>query len=108
MNRNKLSKGVGPDALPPNIFSLAPAGLTRDKSHLGISPAHSKANSLRKAFAHPSLLSLTIIVSSVSNNNPGTSGNLFMQSRSTEKPTPVPHISIYIASSNAFGSSTGK
>ena len=44
-NINKSINGAGPDALPPNVFSLAPAGLTNDTSHLGISPAHSNASS---------------------------------------------------------------
>ena len=35
-NLNKSSKGAGPDALPPNVFNLAPAGRTSDTSHLGI------------------------------------------------------------------------
>ena len=28
--RKMFSNGSGPDALPPNVFNLAPAGLTRE------------------------------------------------------------------------------
>ena len=35
-NLNRLSSGSGPDALPPNVLSGAPAGLTLLKSHVGI------------------------------------------------------------------------
>ena len=40
---NSSTSGAGPDALPPNVLSLAPAGRTRETSHLGISPAHRSA-----------------------------------------------------------------
>ena len=104
---NRSIKGAGPEALPPNVFSLAPAGLTSETSHLGTSPAHRSANTCLNALAQPSLLSLTIIVVSLS-NMVGTSGNLDMYCRSTLNPTPVPHSSINIASSKLLGSSTGR
>src|SRR5690606_18754161 len=37
-NLNKSSRGPGPEALPPNVLSLAPAGRTLETSHLGTSP----------------------------------------------------------------------
>jgi len=40
---NRSTNGAGPLALPPKIFSLAPAGRTLETSHLGISPAHRRA-----------------------------------------------------------------
>ena len=36
----RFFKGSGPDARPPKVFSLAPAGLTLLKSKLGISPSY--------------------------------------------------------------------
>ena len=36
VNLNKSSSGSGPLDLPPNVFSLAPAGLSFDKSQVGI------------------------------------------------------------------------
>jgi hypothetical protein len=37
---NKSINGSGPLALPPNVFSLEPLGLTLEKSQLGISPSY--------------------------------------------------------------------
>ena len=39
---NKSSNGSGPLDLPPNVLSLAPAGLSLDKSQEGICPAYNK------------------------------------------------------------------
>ena len=36
VNLNNSSRGSGPEALPPNVLRGVPAGLTFDKSHLGI------------------------------------------------------------------------
>ena len=35
-NSKRFTSGSGPDARPPNVLSLAPAGLTFDTSHVGI------------------------------------------------------------------------
>ena len=102
---NRSTKGAGPDARPPKVLSLAPAGRTLDTSHLGISPAYSILIRRRYAFAQPSLLSCTTIVESLSNSSSGTSGRLLMYWRSQENPTPVPHNRMNIASSKALGSS---
>ena len=48
------------------------------------------------------------MVCSDSKSFSGTSGRLDMYLDSTEKPTPVPHNNINIASSNDLGSSTGR
>ena len=40
MNENRSTKGAGPDALPPNTPSLAPAGRTLDTSQLGTLPEY--------------------------------------------------------------------
>ena len=106
-NSNSSSKGAGPLARPPNVFNLAPAGLTSDTSHCGICPAYSIAISSRNALAQPGLLSATFITVSLFSKCSFTIGNLSTFSLSTEKPTPVPHISTYIVSSNARGLSTG-
>ena len=108
VNLNNSSKGSGPLALPPKVFSFAPAGRTFDKFHLGISPEYNKAISCRKLLAQPSLLSDTDIVVSDSNIFSGISGSFCIYFCSTEKPTPVPQSKIYIASSKALGSSIGK
>ena len=108
MNENRSTKGAGPDALPPNTPNLAPAGRILDTSQFNTCPAYRELINLRNAFAHPSLLSATTMVSSTSNKVLGISGNLLIYCLSTEKPTPVPHNNIYIASSKAFGSSMGK
>ena len=42
---NRSTRGAGPEARPPKVFSLAPAGRTLDVSHLGISPEYSRATS---------------------------------------------------------------
>ena len=52
---NRSSKGSGPDALPPNVFSLAPAGRTLLKSHFGILPAYSKLINSLNPVAQPIL-----------------------------------------------------
>ena len=105
---NKSTSGSGPDALPPKVLSLAPAGRTPETSHLGTSPAYSKARTCRKALAHPSLESLTLMTVPLLYKSTGISGNLDTYFCSTLKPTPVPHNKIYIASSKALGSSIGK
>ena len=56
---NNSTRGSGPLARPPKVLSRVPAGLTADTSHLGTSPAHRRARTCRRAFAHPSLESLT-------------------------------------------------
>ena len=99
---NRLSNGRGPDDLPPNVFNLSPAGRTLDISHLGICPANNICINSLYAFAQPILESATTMVVSVSNNSSGTSGNFSTSLRSTENPTPVPHIKINKHSSNAF------
>ena len=73
---NSSIKGAGPEARPPNVLSLAPAGRTFDISHVGISPAYSIAINLRSPLAQPSLLSCTTIMSWLRNNVSGTSGSL--------------------------------
>ena len=105
---NKSSNGCAPDARPPNVSSLAPAGRTPDISHLGILPAYSIAISSRNADAHPTLLSPTTIVLSVLWNDSATTGSLVMKLRSTLNPTPVPHISTYISSSKLRGESMAR
>ncbi|MDA8565885.1 hypothetical protein N9K99_06865 [Schleiferiaceae bacterium] len=62
---NRSIKGSGPEARPPKVFSLAPAGRTLLMSHSGILPAYSIAISSRNADAQPILLSLTTITLSV-------------------------------------------
>src|SRR5210317_592031 len=105
--RNNSSRGAGPDALPPNVFSLAPAGLTCDTSHFGTCPTYNIAMSSLNALAQPGLLSATVMIVVLSSKCSLTIGNLSTFSLSTEKPTPVPHIKIYIHSSNERGLSTG-
>ena len=100
---NKSMSGSGPEALPPNVLSRAPAGRTLRISHFGTLPAYSIAISSRYALAHPILLSATTIVVSVSNIPSFTTGRFAIKLRSTLKPTPVPHIRTYISSSNARG-----
>ena len=53
----RFTKGCGPLALPPNVFNLAPAGLTLVISIFGICPPYNIASNSLKAFAHPVLLS---------------------------------------------------
>ena len=108
VNLNKLTRGSAPDALPPITFSLAPAGLTLDTSHVGIIPEYNKATNSLYAFAHPVLLSSTVITTSDSCMFSLMIGSLSTFSLSTENPTPVPHIRMYIASSNDLGLSTGR
>ena len=106
-NWNSSSRGAGPEARPPNVLSLSPAGRTSEVSHWGTCPAYRSEMSSRRDLAHPGLLSPTLITVSVLCMSSLTTGNLSMQCRSTEKPTPVPHIKMYIVSSNALGLSTG-
>ena len=103
----KLANGSGPDALPPNVFNLAPAGLTPQVSNCGICPIYNIAINSRKDLAQPGLLSPTLITVSDSWKSSLMIGSLSTFSRSTENPTPVPHINIYIHSSKALGLSTG-
>ena len=104
---NRFTSGCGPDDLPPIVLSLAPAGLSLLMSIVGICPDQSNASSSLYAFAHPVLESSTVITVDDFSNDSGTDGSLFIYLYSTENPTPVPHIRIYIASSNVFGLSTG-
>ena len=104
---NKLTNGCGPEDLPPIVLSLAPAGRTLDTSIAGICPDQSKARSSRYAFAQPCLESSTTITVVDFSNDSGTAGSLLTYLYSTENPTPVPHIRIYIVSSNDLGLSTG-
>src|SRR6056300_1136315 len=106
-NWNSSTNGAGPDALPPNVFSLAPAGLTCDTSHFGTCPTYNIAISSLSAFAQPGLLSATLMIVVLSSKCSLTIGSLSTFSLSTENPTPVPHISMYIHSSNERGLSTG-
>src|SRR5210317_973537 len=53
-NLNKSFNGSGPEARPPKVLSLAPAGRILDKSHLGTSPTYSRLISLRSPLAQPS------------------------------------------------------
>ena len=108
VNSNRSTNGCGPEALPPNVLSRAPAGLTLLTSHFGISPAQRFARSRRNDFAHPSLESCTAMVCSESNSFSGTSGSWLMYLDSTENPTPVPQSKMNMASSKDLGSSTGR
>ena len=103
---NNSSSGSAPLLLPPKVLRIAPAGRTPETSHLGISPWYSKPIVSLSALAQPILESATLIVVSVSLNSSATSGSLLMYCRSTENPTPVPHISTYNTSSNTRGLST--
>ena len=62
---NRSAKGSGPEARPPKVFSLAPAGRTLVKSHLGTLPAYRRLISSLNAEAQPILLSDTTMVDSV-------------------------------------------
>ena len=104
---NRLTSGCGPDDLPPIVLRRAPAGRNFDTSIAGICPAHNIANSSLYAFAQPALESSTTITVDDFSNESGTAGSLLIYLYSTEKPTPVPHIKIYIVSSNERGESTG-
>ena len=104
---NKLISGCGPDDLPPIVLSLAPAGLTFETSIAGICPDQSKASNSRYAFAQPCFESSTVIMVVDFSSDSGTAGSLLIYLYSTENPTPVPHIKIYIVSSNERGLSTG-
>ena len=53
----RFTSGCGPEALPPIVFSLAPAGLMRVTSTFGICPPYNIAISSLNACAHPALLS---------------------------------------------------
>ena len=108
MKSNRFINGCGPDDLPPIVFSLAPAGLTLVTSIAGICPVQSSASNSRYAFAQPCFESSTTITVSDFSNFSGTAGSLLIYLYSTENPTPVPHISTYIVSSNDLGESTGK
>jgi hypothetical protein len=59
---NRDPNGSGPDALPPNVLRVAPAGRILDKSQQGTCPTYNIPTNSLKALAHPSLLSATIIV----------------------------------------------
>ena len=107
-NSNNSTNGPGPEARPPNVFNLVPAGLTLLTSQVGISPAYNDAISKRSPLAQPSLESFTLISGPELNNFSGISGSLDTYFDSTEKPTPVPQVKINKASSNYFGSSTGR
>ena len=104
---NRSSNGCGPLARPPITFNFAPASRTSDTSHVGTCPAYNKAINSRKAFAHPGLLSATRITVLELSKLSETTGSLSTFSLSTLKPTPVPHIRMYMHSSNARGLSTG-
>ena len=101
------TRGAGPEARPPKVLSLAPAGRTLDTSHCGIRPAYRSLIIQRKAFAQPSLLSATIVVVSLGSKEEGTVGSLETYCRSTENPTPVPQRRMNIALSKSVGFSTG-
>ena len=103
---NRSTSGAGPDARPPKVLSLAPAGRTLLTSHDGTSPVHSIASSCLNALAHPTLESATTITESVSWNSSATMGSLATSSRSQLKPTPVPQSRMYMHSSKARGWST--
>ena len=103
----KSTRGWGPDALPPNVFNLAPDGLTCVTSKDGTCPTYNMAISSRNALAQPGLLSPTVITVVLFSKCSLTTGNLSTFSLSTENPTPVPHIRIYIHSSKLLGLSTG-
>ena len=105
-NLKSSSSGSGPEARPPNVLRGVPAGRIFDRSQLGICPAYSRPTSWRVAEAQPILESRTLMMVSTSWNSSATSGSLLMCWRSTENPTPVPHIRIYMISSNTLGLST--
>ena len=99
---------MGPDALPPKVFNRSPALRIFDISHLGICPQYNiEINSLY-AFAQPIFESETWIVVSVSNISSDTNGSFSTSLRSTEKPTPVPHIKMNKHSSKARLALTAK
>ena len=58
---NRASRGSGPDARPPKVFSGAPAGRILDISQHGICPIYNMPTNSLKAFAQPNLLSATTI-----------------------------------------------
>ena len=103
VNSNRDTRGAGPEALPPNVLSLAPAGRTLLTSHEGTSPAQSIASSCLKLLAQPTLLSGTTITLSVVWNSSATTGSFSTSSRSQLNPTPVPQSRMYMHSSNARG-----
>ena len=101
VKRNSSSNGAGPLARPPKVFSLAPAGRTLLRSHLGVCPPMSSEINSLYAFAHPPLESSTTIVVFVLENSSAMVGNFSTYCRSTEYPTPVPFSSTNRISSNA-------
>ena len=103
----RFTNGCGPEERPPIVLSLAPAGRSFVTSIVGICPDHSNARSSRYAFAHPAFESSTVITVDVFSKVSGTEGSLLIYLYSTENPTPVPHIRMYIVSSKDLGESTG-
>ena len=75
VKRNSWLRGSGPLALPPKVFSTAPAFRTLVKSQVGISPAYRRLINSLNALAHPSLLSRTSMQVSVGCSSLGTKGN---------------------------------
>src|SRR6185312_4587628 len=61
-----------------------------------------------RLFAHPSLLSATVMTVSVSSKASEIFGSCLTYCSSTEYPTPVPHNKTYMASSKDLGLSTGR
>ena len=105
---NRFTRGCGPLALPPNVCNLSPAGRILLTLIFGILQVYRNDTKSLKALAHPSLESVTAITSSVcSKGLSGIVGSLPTCCLSTEKPTPVPFISIYRISSKERGLSTG-
>ena len=99
--------GCGPDDLPPIVLRRAPAARSLLTSIAGTCPDQSNASNSRYAFAHPCFESSTVITVVDFSKVSGTEGSLLTYLYSTENPTPVPHIKIYIVSSNDLGLSTG-
>ena len=85
------SKGPGPDDLPPKVLSLAPCGLSFDKSHSTSYPSHIAVQIASVPIAQPSLESSNTILL-FSPFNFFTLGIFSMYLLETSTPTPAPLI----------------